>query len=141
VYNEFPFMGEHLYPPTDEMFDPTYAQNADKSDLWWRNLLENPTTVQFNHRCLVCLLRCNVVDPADLLLRLWQLMLQLDCYTRQHLIHDFVLFFHLLQNVWPDQYLRWLIYRSCWVFQHCCIWSRSLSLPVTKLEVLHSSLQ
>lgn len=53
LYNEFPLMGGRLAPPTDELFSPFYAKAADKSDLWWRNILENPTTVQFNHRCLV----------------------------------------------------------------------------------------
>ncbi|KAJ3484429.1 hypothetical protein NLI96_g5652 [Meripilus lineatus] len=52
LYNEFPLMGGRLAPPTDELFSPFYAKAADKSDLWWRNILENPTTVQFNHRCL-----------------------------------------------------------------------------------------
>jgi len=45
-------MGHHLIPPTNELFSPFYAQKADGSDLWWRNILENPTTVQFDHRCL-----------------------------------------------------------------------------------------
>lgn len=49
-------MGEHLFPPKDELFSPFYAKKADKSDLWWRNLFENPSTVQLNHRCLVSLL-------------------------------------------------------------------------------------
>lgn len=46
-------MGGRLAPPVDELFDPAYAKSPDRSDLWWRNILENPTTVQFNHRCLV----------------------------------------------------------------------------------------
>ena len=46
-------MGGRLSPPTDELFDPAYAKKEDRSDLWWRNVLENPITVQFNHRCLV----------------------------------------------------------------------------------------
>ncbi|KAG9100427.1 Cytochrome c oxidase assembly protein cox15 [Ceratobasidium sp. UAMH 11750] len=52
VYNEFPTMGGRLAPPRDELLNPAYAQKADKSDLWWRNMLENPSTVQFNHRVL-----------------------------------------------------------------------------------------
>jgi len=52
LYNEFPLMGGRLSPPRDELFDPAYAKKDDKSDLWWRNVLENPITVQFNHRCL-----------------------------------------------------------------------------------------
>ena len=46
-------MGGRLSPPLDELFAPAYAKKEDKSDLWWRNILENPTTVQFDHRCLV----------------------------------------------------------------------------------------
>lgn len=53
LYNEFPYMGGRLAPPTDELFSPAYAKYADKSDIWWRNLFENPTTVQFDHRVLV----------------------------------------------------------------------------------------
>jgi len=53
VYNEWPLMGGRLSPPIDELLDPAYAKKKDKSDLWWRNILENPTTVQFDHRCLV----------------------------------------------------------------------------------------
>ncbi|KAH8146368.1 uncharacterized protein LAJ45_09561 [Morchella importuna] len=52
IYNEFPRMGTGLMPPTKEMFDPFYSHTSDKSDLWWRNMLENPTTVQFDHRVL-----------------------------------------------------------------------------------------
>jgi cytochrome c oxidase assembly protein subunit 15 len=55
VYNEFPFMGGRLAPPADELFDLAYAKSTDKSDLWWRNIFENPTTVQFDHRVLVSL--------------------------------------------------------------------------------------
>ena len=46
-------MGGRLAPPLDELFSPDYAQRADGSDTWWRNLLENPTTTQFDHRVLV----------------------------------------------------------------------------------------
>ena len=46
-------MGGRLSPPADELLDPAYAKKQDKSDLWWRNIFENPITVQFNHRCLV----------------------------------------------------------------------------------------
>lgn len=53
LYNEFPLMGGRLAPPSNELFSSAYAQNADQSDLWWRNIFENPTTVQFNHRVLV----------------------------------------------------------------------------------------
>ncbi|KAF8609258.1 cytochrome oxidase assembly [Ceratobasidium sp. AG-I] len=52
VYNEFPTMGGRLAPPREELMNPVYAQKSDKSDLWWRNMLENPSTVQLNHRVL-----------------------------------------------------------------------------------------
>ncbi|KAL5527553.1 hypothetical protein ACEPAG_6354 [Sanghuangporus baumii] len=52
LYNEFPLMGGRLAPPSDELMNPGYAKREDKSDMWWRNIFENPTTVQFNHRVL-----------------------------------------------------------------------------------------
>lgn len=52
IYNQFPKMGTGFVPPTKEMFDPFYSHTGDQSDLWWRNMLENPTTVQFDHRVL-----------------------------------------------------------------------------------------
>ncbi|KAJ7122743.1 electron transfer protein 1 [Mycena epipterygia] len=51
VYNEWPLMGGRLAPPTDELFSPAYAKSESKTDLW-RNIFENPTTVQFDHRIL-----------------------------------------------------------------------------------------
>jgi cytochrome c oxidase assembly protein subunit 15 len=53
VYNEFPYMGESFHPPKEELMDPRYSKLADKSDLVWRNMFENPVTAQFNHRVLV----------------------------------------------------------------------------------------
>ena len=52
VYNEFPYMGDGLVPPKEELLSPSYAKSADRSDVW-RNFFENPTTVQFDHRILV----------------------------------------------------------------------------------------
>jgi len=52
LYNEFPMMGGQLVPPKNELFSRFYAKKADGSDFWWRNIFENPTTVQFDHRCL-----------------------------------------------------------------------------------------
>ncbi|PCH41627.1 COX15-CtaA-domain-containing protein [Wolfiporia cocos MD-104 SS10] len=52
LYNEFPLMGGRLAPPSDELFSTAYCKATDKSDLWWRNVFENPITVQFDHRCL-----------------------------------------------------------------------------------------
>jgi len=53
IYNEFPLMGGSVVPPYEEMMDSRYATKADGSDKWWRNMLENPTTVQFDHRAFV----------------------------------------------------------------------------------------
>lgn len=50
-------MGGRLAPPTDELFSPAYSNRSDRSDLWWRNMLENPTTTQFDHRVLVSQLK------------------------------------------------------------------------------------
>ena len=46
-------MGSHIVPPVEELFSDDYAKHPDKSDKWWRNIFENPTTVQFDHRVLV----------------------------------------------------------------------------------------
>jgi len=71
LYNEFPLMGGRLVPPRGELFSPSYAKNADHSDLWWRNIFENPTTVQFDHRVLatttyfgIALLHAQTFRPA-----------------------------------------------------------------------------
>lgn len=52
IYNEFPYMGKGLAPPKSELFDPRYSRKEDRSDLWWRNMLENPSLVQLDHRIL-----------------------------------------------------------------------------------------
>lgn len=52
IYNTFPKMGDTWFPSSRELMDPHFARKEDKSDLWWRNMLENPTTVQLNHRIL-----------------------------------------------------------------------------------------
>ncbi|CAI6331945.1 unnamed protein product [Periconia digitata] len=52
IYNEFPWMGMGLTPPKKELFDPFYSHVPDHSDLWWRNMLENPSLVQLDHRIL-----------------------------------------------------------------------------------------
>jgi cytochrome c oxidase assembly protein subunit 15 len=67
VYNEFPTMGGRLVPPTDELLDRRYAQRADKGDTWWRNMLENPVTAQFDHRLFVSLWRRPEADIRPLL--------------------------------------------------------------------------
>ena len=52
IYNEFPYMGLGLAPPRSELFSDFYSHTADNSDLWWRNILENPSLVQLDHRIL-----------------------------------------------------------------------------------------
>jgi len=52
IYNEFPYMGNGLTPPKSELLDKFYSRKPDGSDLWWRNMLENPSTVQLDHRIL-----------------------------------------------------------------------------------------
>jgi heme a synthase len=52
IYNEFPYMGNGLTPPISELFDKFYSRKPDGSDIWWRNMLENPSTVQLDHRIL-----------------------------------------------------------------------------------------
>ncbi len=52
IYNDFPYMGINLTPPVSELFSDFYSRRADRADIWWRNLLENPSTVQLDHRIL-----------------------------------------------------------------------------------------
>jgi cytochrome c oxidase assembly protein subunit 15 len=52
IYNDFPWMGQGILPPKREMLDPFYSHVPDQSDLWWRNMLENPVLVQLDHRIL-----------------------------------------------------------------------------------------
>ena len=52
IYNDFPWMGQGLTPPKEELFSDFYSHRPDKSDTWWRNMLENPSLVQLDHRIL-----------------------------------------------------------------------------------------
>ena len=52
IYNEFPYMGQGLTPPKSELFSSFYSRRADGGDIWWRNMLENPSLVQLDHRIL-----------------------------------------------------------------------------------------
>ena len=52
IYNEFPRMGKGFAPPASELFSEFYSRKEDGSDIWWRNMLENPSTVQLDHRIL-----------------------------------------------------------------------------------------
>ena len=61
IYNEFPMMGVGLAPPRSELWDRFYSRRADGSDLWWRNMLENPSTVQLDHRILAVTTFCTIL--------------------------------------------------------------------------------
>ena len=52
IYNAFPYMGLGLTPPRNELWDKFYSRKSDNSDLWWRNMLENPSLVQLDHRIM-----------------------------------------------------------------------------------------
>ncbi|ODV82945.1 hypothetical protein CANARDRAFT_10037 [[Candida] arabinofermentans NRRL YB-2248] len=52
IYNTFPHMGDDIVPSINELMSPLFARCQDQSDLIWRNMLENPTMVQLNHRIL-----------------------------------------------------------------------------------------
>lgn len=52
IYNTFPKMGDGWVPSSNELFSPLFARKPDQSDIYWRNLFENPTTVQLVHRIL-----------------------------------------------------------------------------------------
>ncbi|KAK6346552.1 Cytochrome c oxidase assembly protein cox15 [Orbilia brochopaga] len=53
IYNQFPYMGDGFAPPKDELLDPFYSREPPPhNDLVWRNMLENPSTVQLDHRIL-----------------------------------------------------------------------------------------
>lgn len=65
VYNEFPTMGEgRIAPPIDELMDDRFAQKQDGSDKVWRNLTQNPVTVQLIHRTLAITTACTVLGLA-----------------------------------------------------------------------------
>lgn len=61
IYNEFPKMGLGLTPPKSELWSKFYCRKEDGSDLWWRNMLENPSTVQLDHRILAVTTFCCVL--------------------------------------------------------------------------------
>jgi cytochrome c oxidase assembly protein subunit 15 len=56
VYSEFPYMGEGIVPPKEELLDPRYAidraEEGSTVKLVVGNASQNPVTVQFMHRCL-----------------------------------------------------------------------------------------
>ncbi|TGJ83535.1 hypothetical protein E0Z10_g5242 [Xylaria hypoxylon] len=61
IYNEFPKMGLGLTPPSSELWDKFYSRKEDGSDLWWRNMLENPSLVQLDHRILATTTFCSIL--------------------------------------------------------------------------------
>ena len=61
IYNDFPWMGTSLAPPKSELFSDFYSRRADGSDIWWRNMLENPSTVQLDHRILATTTFCSAI--------------------------------------------------------------------------------
>ncbi|CAJ2504776.1 Uu.00g121700.m01.CDS01 [Anthostomella pinea] len=61
IYNEFPKMGLGLVPPSGELWDRFYSRREDGADLWWRNMLENPSLVQLDHRILATTTFCAVL--------------------------------------------------------------------------------
>lgn len=61
IYNSFPMMGNSIVPPKSELMDPLYASKADSEwNLFWKNMLENPVTVQLNHRIMAVSTFCLV---------------------------------------------------------------------------------
>lgn len=57
IYNEFPYMGLGLTPPKSELFDKFYSHvpadaNGEHPDIVWRNMFENPSLVQLDHRIM-----------------------------------------------------------------------------------------
>lgn len=65
VYNEFPTMGDgRIAPPIEELMDDRFAQRPDGSDKVWRNLSQNPVTVQLIHRTLAITTAATVLGFA-----------------------------------------------------------------------------
>ncbi|KZZ91363.1 Heme A synthase/Protoheme IX farnesyltransferase [Moelleriella libera RCEF 2490] len=62
IYNEFPKMGLGFTPPSSELWSRFYCRKEDGSDLWWRNVLENPSTVQLDHRILAVSTFCAILS-------------------------------------------------------------------------------
>ncbi|KAJ3016874.1 Cytochrome c oxidase assembly protein cox15, partial [Thoreauomyces humboldtii] len=51
IYNEFPYMGEGIVPSDMWALSTETPRNPNPVP-WWKNLLENPSAVQFNHRVM-----------------------------------------------------------------------------------------
>ena len=52
IYNEFPYMGKGLVPSDMWNYSTQSGKNPNPMP-WWKNLIENPSAVQFNHRFMV----------------------------------------------------------------------------------------
>ena len=52
IYNEFPMMGNSLFP-SDFWYLSTESESNPNPIPAWRNVLENPSAVQFVHRVMV----------------------------------------------------------------------------------------
>ncbi|EGG02756.1 uncharacterized protein MELLADRAFT_49716 [Melampsora larici-populina 98AG31] len=61
VYNTFPLMGDHLIPPKSELISTTITNRNEGRPGWIRNIFENPTTVQFDHRVLASLTFTSII--------------------------------------------------------------------------------
>lgn len=134
VYNEFPTMGGRLVPPAEELMDIRYAKASDGRDRWWRNMLENPVTAQFDHRVLV-----SAPVPLPLMTRLRQPLLSSFPF-RSSLVFVYCELalppFPMLPNVSPTS-LQSLHSRKCRLAsQLYCILFRSLSPPCIRQAAL-----
>ena len=69
IYNTFPHMGDDIVPLRSELMSPVFARRDDNSDMWWRNLLENPTTVQLIHRTFATVTFFSILAGAIFLKR------------------------------------------------------------------------
>lgn len=69
IYNTFPHMGDDFVPLRNELMSPVFSRKEDNSDMWWRNLLENPTTVQLIHRTFATVTFFTVLTGAIFLKR------------------------------------------------------------------------
>ena len=52
IYNEFPYMGESIFPSDYWALSTSTEKNPEPLP-WYKDLLENPAAVQFDHRTLV----------------------------------------------------------------------------------------
>ena len=53
IHNDFPKMGGKWIPDDLLSFSTNQGSPTGKAQPWYKNIFENPTTVQFDHRVLV----------------------------------------------------------------------------------------